>query len=107
VLGAVKVSKITLVVIALITSSLLLSAAASTLSYSAASTWLGAPALLISGWAAVGHLVTIDDDAPGGFSNEDRDQRFWHESLLALVIKIVLFLLSCWVVFYWPFRAGA
>jgi hypothetical protein len=27
--------------------------------------WIAVPALLISAWAAIGHLVTLDDDMPG------------------------------------------
>jgi hypothetical protein len=38
--------------------------------------WLAATALILSGWAAVGHLVTLDDDMPGGWSNQERSQPF-------------------------------
>ena len=31
--------------------------------------WIAAPALVLSGWTALGHLVTLDDDMPGEWSN--------------------------------------
>lgn len=49
------------------------------------------PVLIVSGWAAGGHLVTLDDDAPGGFFNQDESKAAWRRSLMALLVKIVLF----------------
>lgn len=43
--------------------------------------WLGGLALTLSGRAVIGHLVTLDDDMPGG----------WSKSLAQLLIKIVIF----------------
>jgi len=40
-----------------------------------------------SAWSAFGHLVTLDDDLPGGFSNPDGDQAIWQSSLRQLAIK--------------------
>ena len=53
--------------------------------------WLGAPALLFSAWAFVGHLVTIDDDYPGGFSNPQKSQALWSTSVRALGMKFLAF----------------
>ena len=33
------------------------------------------PALVLSGWAAFGHLVKLDDDLSGSWSNPDGDSR--------------------------------
>lgn len=51
----------------------------------------GGLAIVSAGWAFVGHLVTIDDDAPGGFSNPDASPRTWRASLIELLAKSLLF----------------
>ena len=33
--------------------------------------WLAAPSIILSGWAAFGHLITLDDDMPGEWSNPE------------------------------------
>ena len=49
-------------------------------------------------WTFVGHIITADDDAPGGWSNPDGTIPFpWHElavkaALLALLITIAVIL---------------
>lgn len=48
---------------------------------------LGAPALFLTGWTFLGHLLTIDDDMPGEWSNPDGDWRAWRRSLLELLLK--------------------
>ena len=53
--------------------------------------WLGGLALTLSGWAVIGHLVTLDDDMPGGWSNPERSRALWSKSLAQLLIKIVIF----------------
>src|SRR5689334_21602445 len=63
--------------------------------------WVSAPALLLSGLAAVGHLVTLDDDAPGGWSSPaDRKEAkaFFGRSLLELAAKVVVFAGVTWFV---------
>ncbi|HEX6886086.1 MAG TPA: hypothetical protein VF530_22120 [Planctomycetota bacterium] len=59
--------------------------------------WLAAPTLFIAGWAAIGHLVTLDDDAPGGWSNPDGSTSFWRRSVVQLLLKFALFGVSLWV----------
>lgn len=53
--------------------------------------WLGAPAVALSGWAFIGHLVTIDDDAPGEWSNPEGSKKLWHYSLGELALKTIIF----------------
>jgi Kef-type K+ transport system membrane component KefB len=40
-----------------------------------------APAAVATGWTFAGHLITVDDDAPGEFSNPESDLKTWRESL--------------------------
>ena len=49
------------------------------------------PALLLSGWAALGHLITLDDDFPGGWSNPEKSKRIWWASIAELLVKLGLF----------------
>ena len=56
--------------------------------------FIGVPALVASGWAFWGHLITIDADAPGNFFNPDVDEaasHVWRSSLMELFIKGVWF----------------
>ena len=68
--------------------------------------WVSAPALIFSGWAALGHLVTLDDDWPGGWSSpaDPREARaFWFKSVAELAIKALIFGGLIWfVVTDWP-----
>jgi hypothetical protein len=45
------------------------------------------PAVIVSVWSFGGHLVTLDDDAPGGWANPDEARGPWRRSLLALAVK--------------------
>jgi hypothetical protein len=49
-------------------------------------------AIGFSGWAFIGHLVTIDDDLPGGWSNPDGRQPV---PFVELLVKGLLFLAMC------------
>jgi hypothetical protein len=55
--------------------------------------WLvfGGLAVVPAGWALLGHLVTLDDDAPAGFSNPDASPSVWRTSLIELLAKGLLF----------------
>jgi hypothetical protein len=53
--------------------------------------WLGGLALTLSGWAVIGHLVTLDDDMPGGWSNPERSRALWSKSLGQLAVKFAMF----------------
>ena len=49
--------------------------------------------------AFFGHLVTLDDDAPDGFSNSEGSSQLWHRSQHELLLKVGLFGLVCYLVF--------
>jgi hypothetical protein len=59
---------------------------------------MGSPALLLASWAFFGYLVTLDDDAPGGWSNPERSGTVWMRSLLILAGLMALFGVTCWAV---------
>lgn len=65
---------------------------------------LGVPAMLLTGWAFVGHLITLDDDAPGGWSNPERFPKLWRQSLSTLAILLAVFGVTCWMVAFWTYR---
>ena len=48
------------------------------------------PALALGVWAVFGHLVTLDDDLPGGWSNPDGDREIARASLVELGVKVLL-----------------
>jgi hypothetical protein len=54
-----------------------------------------AAAAIVSALGVIGHLVTLDDDARGGWSNPDGEHALWRRSLLELGIKILAFAASC------------
>ena len=86
------------VVLGLFVASLAASLLASVVFDSQAARWCGMPALLISAWAALGHLVTLDDEVVGGWSNPDGSSQVWFRSLGELAVKIVVALLVAWLV---------
>ena len=49
-----------------------------------------------------GHLVTLDDDYPGGWSNLDGDKEIWQSSLKALAVKVVVLIALLLVALYVP-----
>jgi hypothetical protein len=68
--------------------------------------WFAVSALVLSGWAAIGHLVTFDDDMPGGWSNPERSQAFWLKSLGQLGLKVLVFVAVLWLFVTLQARAG-
>lgn len=46
----------------------------------------------LSAWVAFGHLITLDDDMPGEWSNPDGDKKMWRASLSVLVLKFLIFI---------------
>jgi len=46
----------------------------------------------LSGWVAIGHLVTLDDDMPEGWSNPEGSAEFWNKSKIACVVKFFVFI---------------
>jgi hypothetical protein len=61
--------------------------------------YAAAPALILSGLVALGHLVTLDDDAPGEWSNSEVSSEIWRHSLIELAIKLIVFA-AVGVIFY-------
>ena len=55
---------------------------------------LAAPLVFLSGWAFFGHLITIDDELPGGWSNPEGSRAIWRRSLVEMMLKMVLFFAS-------------
>lgn len=66
--------------------------------------WLGAPALVLTGWTAAGHFITLDDDFPGGWSNIEGSKRIFLTSLLWLLLEAAVFAGSFYLVAVWPFQ---
>jgi hypothetical protein len=63
--------------------------------------WVSAPALVLSGLVAIGHLVTLDDDAAGGWSSPAHPKEakaFWRRSLVELAAKVAVFGGLAWFV---------
>ncbi len=56
----------------------------------------------LAAWIAFGHLITIDDDAPGGWSNPENSKSIWHDSLIELLIKFAVLLGLVSLVFAFP-----
>jgi hypothetical protein len=57
-----------------------------------AGTWAASPGLLLSGVALLGHVVTLDEDAKGGWSNPNNSLTVWRTSLLHLAVQFAAFL---------------
>ena len=49
------------------------------------------PALVLSGWAFIGHLITIDDELPGEWSNPEGSRKIWRASVAELAVKFIFF----------------
>jgi hypothetical protein len=86
------------VVLGLFVASLAASLFASVVFGSQAALWCGMPALFISAWAALGHLVTFDDEEAGGWSNPSGSSRVWLQSLGELAVKFAVALFVAWLV---------
>lgn len=60
---------------------------------------VGIGPVIIVGLALFGHVITLDDDEKGGFSNPQSSPSIWSSSLLGLALKVGLFGLVCFLVF--------
>ena len=56
-----------------------------------------APALVLSGWGLFGHLITLDDDIPGEWSNPEGSKKVWRNSLVELLVKLLLFVAALYL----------
>lgn len=45
----------------------------------------------LAAWMAFGHLITLDDDMPGEWSNPEGDKKLWRSSLAVMVVKFLVF----------------
>jgi hypothetical protein len=94
-------SRVPLIVV--IFGSLLLAAAGAALfrAYVVAA-WLASAASAVAALVFVGDLVTLDDDAPGGWSNHGASKQIWAASLRELTIKLaVLVTVTSFAVWLW------
>ena len=55
-----------------------------------------------SAWAFMGHLVTLDDDMPGEWSNPDSSKRIWLFSKIELLIKFIILLSILSLIYLFP-----
>jgi len=60
---------------------------------------LGGPAIFLAGWAFIGHMITLDDDMPGEWSNPEASKKIWLISLGELSLKAILFMALLLVVY--------
>ena len=88
------------IVIATVVVLSLASCAAGRMHWDTAWLMLGGPAFILAGWMFAGHLVTLDDDAPGGFSNVDASPVVWRRSRIEAFVKGVLFVFVAVVVLW-------
>lgn len=56
----------------------------------------------LTAWMAFGHLITLDDDMPGEWSNPEGDKKLWHSSLAIMAVKFLLFVALLVVVLSFP-----
>jgi hypothetical protein len=82
-----KANSLTTLVLIIYGVSLLLAVAAACIGLRDWVVTLSLPALALSGVAVAGHVTTMDDDAPGGYSNPDGDMAMWAESVRELKCK--------------------
>lgn len=85
------VSKLTISVLSIFVVSCIGAIISYLIGARSAGNWFAAPALVLSGWAALGHLITLDDDMPGEWSNPQRSREIWHRSLRELTMKLLVF----------------
>jgi hypothetical protein len=53
-------------------------------------------------WVAFGHLITVDDDMPGEWSNLEGDKNIWRSSLVTLLFKFLVFVILVVLVLSFP-----
>lgn len=87
------------IILGVFLASLLVALSAILMGYDSQARYIAAPALILSGWAAVGHLITLDDDAPGGWDNPKGTKSIWRISIMWLSLKVIFFV-AVGVMFY-------
>lgn len=76
--------------------SLVASVVAHVVQASTTARWLSWPPLVVSGWAFFGHLITLDDDIRGGWSNPQGSRAVWGRSVAELFLKLFVFAVVGW-----------
>ena len=62
----------------------------------------GIAAAIVSGLVFGGHLVSLDGDSPGGWSNPDGRREIWSGSLKELLAKFAVFaVVAAATAWYW------
>ena len=89
-------NRLAVIVIALSATSLLASVVAHFAHAPIAAKWLTWPALIVSGWAFGGHLITLDDEMRGGWSNPEGSRAVRGRSVLELFAKLFVFAVVGW-----------
>jgi len=56
----------------------------------------------LSIWMAFGHLVTLDDDMPGEWSNPENSPKIWKSSLFELAVKFGILIVLVTLIFTFP-----
>ncbi len=46
---------------------------------------------MFSGWAAIGHFITLDEELPDGWANPEGSRLIWYGSVAEFLIKAALF----------------
>jgi hypothetical protein len=87
--------------------SIVVSAASSILGFPAnVYRWVGAPALFVAGWAFFGHLITMDNEFPGGWSNPDSDSRITLVSVRYLAPKLLVLIAVAFITLSPPWASS-
>ena len=89
-------NRFAVIVIGISVSALLASVLAYFVQAPVLARWLTWPALIVSGWAFGGHLITLDDDMRGGWSNPEGSRAVWGRSVLELFAKLLVFAVVGW-----------
>ena len=53
-------------------------------------------------WIFAGHFVTLDDEAPGGYSNPDNSKEIWLSSQKELAVKFLVLVFLLTIIFIFP-----
>ena len=56
----------------------------------------------LAAWIAFGHLITLDDDMPGEWSNPEGNRKLWRGSLAILAVKFLVFIVLVVAVLSFP-----
>ena len=98
-MGVTKMNAASKVALAVLAASYLISGVALVLGAFSVGKAAVLPALVLSGWAFLGHFVTLDDDMPGEWSNPEGSRKLWLTSVAELFVKLAAFGGALWLFF--------